>query len=692
MNERLARALGRLAGACARRPGTVIALWVLVAGAGLVLTPTLQGRLTNDAFLVDNSPSADLRSVLERDFPERAAPLHAAIPAGPGARAATARVATGLARRDDVIRATVVAPGSPERPGVVAIVARSGDESLTDRVPGLRAAAGRAAHPSDVHLGGVNAYFADVTTATRSDLAHAEKVGAPITLLVLIAAFGSLAAATLPLAVAAAGLGVAFALLLLLTGLLDLQIFVLNLAALVGLGVGVDYALLIVSRIRSELDAGHTPTDACAIAGRHAGHAVLVSGVAVLLSLAGIFAIGIDPYYGLALGTMITVATMVAAALTLLPATAAISARLLTRGRRRPSRATPRGRLAEFTIRRPTPVALAACVVLVVMALPLADVRFGLPGPELLPSDSGARVAAGLEAQALGPGGAAPILVAIDMRTVEPDEASAFAERARALPGARSVRTYLTDARLRGRSGNRGLIEVRTAGSAESSTAQRAVADLRDRAPTGVTVGGLPGERFDEIRRYEERLPFAVGVVLLATLIVLTLAFRSVLIPAKAVLVTLLSVGAALGACVWVFQEGHLVDLLGFQQIDGIPAFLPIFLFPIAFGLSTDYEVFLLSRIAEERAAGRDDREAIAAGLTATARTITGAAAVMVSVAAAFAATDLIPTQAVGFGISAAVLLDATIVRLLLVPALLALLGAAAWWWPRRSRGEAGPG
>lgn len=659
--------------------------WAIAAAVGIALLPTVQERLVNEGFLVDDSPSAELRAVLERDFPEQAAPLTAAIPAGREARAATRRVARAFAGVAAIRAAKVVAPGSARQPGVVTLLTRTADGKLTEQVEGLRARAERAARPSAVYIGGVNAYFADVTEETRDDLAHAERIGVPITLLVLVAAFGSFAAAAIPLAVGVAGLAVAFGLLLALTAFLDVQIFVLNLAALVGLGVGVDYALLIVSRIRSELAAGADPVEACSVAGAHAGHAVLVSGCAVVLALCGIFTIGIPPYYGMALGTILAVTAMVLAALTLLPAVAALSARFLHPRPRATRRRTQLvDRLSRLTVVHPVPLAVIACFVLVVMATPLGGIRFALPGPDLLPERSGARKAAELAAHALGPGGSSPVLVAIDRRRVSDARARGFLLAAeRVLPEART-QSFFDRPELLSRDGRRGLAEIRPGGSAEGRRAQATVRELRRIAPAGVSVGGLPGERFDEVRRYEQRLPLAVAFVLLSTMIVLALAFRSLVIPIKAVFATLLSVGAALGAAIWVFQDGHLVDLFGFQQVDGIPAFLPIFLFPIVFGLSTDYEIFLLSRIAEARRAGLDDRAAIQLGLTATARTITGAAAVMVSVALAFAATDLIPTQATGFGISVAVVLDATIVRLLLVPALLALLGPRAWWWPRR--------
>lgn len=678
MNDALQRALGTLARTCARRPQRVIAIWALAAATGAVGLPTLQDRLTNATFLVDDAPSAQLRDALERQLPAAGATAQVALRPGPDGVAATRRVAAGVRTVPGVRGARPLVEATGSRPGVVSVLVASGQDPtvLVDR---LRAAAGEAARPHTVAIGGVDAYFADVTRETRDDLAHAERIGLPITLAVLVAAFGSLVAAAIPLAVGVAGLVTAFGALLLLSHALDLQVFVLNLAALVGLGVGVDYALLMVSRVRAETGGGASVLDACEVAGRHAGHAVVIAGSAVLLSLSGIFAIGVRPYDGMAVGTMVTVVVVAASALTLLPAVIALVSQRLrpTSGQRALGH-----RVGRVAIGHPVSVTVVALVVLAVFASHLQRITFGLPGPELLPRTSEARTAASLVDRALGPGGASPIIALLpDDGATADDDARRLAAFARRLPGVRDVQTGADAAHLRLRRSAGAVIEVRVAGPAESDRAQDAVRALRAHAPRAL-VGGLPAERYDEIRRYEERLPLAMAAVLLTTLFVLAAAFRSVLIPLKAVAVTVLSTAAALGACVWVFQEGHLVDLLGFQQIDGVPAFLPIFLFPIVFGLSTDYEVFLLSRIAEERRRGRTDREAIVEGLGATARTITGAAAVMISVAAAFAATDLIPTQATGFGMSVAVLLDATLIRLLLVPALLAILGGAAWWWP----------
>ena len=682
MNDALRVALGALARSCARRPWRVLALWSAAVAVGALGLPSLQDRLTNATFLVEDAPSAQLREALEGQLPVAGPTALVAVRPGPDGAAAVRRVTTAVRALPETRGATIVSSAGNRRPGVVSVHVAPGQDP-TQLVDRLRAAAGDAARPHSVAIGGVDAYFADVTRETREDLAHAERIGLPITLIVLVAAFGSLVAAAVPLVVGVAGLVTAFGALLLLSHALDLQVFVLNLAALVGLGVGIDYALLVVWRVRTELAGGAEVVDACETAGRHAGHAVVVAGSAVLLSLSGIFAIGVRPYDGMALGTMITVVVVVAAALTLLPAVIALVGRRLPPAR---GGSTVGHRLGGRAVRHPVPIALATIALLLVLASPLERIAFGLPGPEMLPDTSGARAADVLVERALGAGAATPILAllpATDERRDADHAANALASFATRLPGVRDVRTSADAPDLRLRDTRRPLVELRVADSAESHAAQDAVRALRRRAPEAL-VGGLPAARFDEIKRYEQRLPLAVAAVMLATLAILAAAFRSVLMPLKAVAVTLLSTAAALGACVWVFQDGHLVDLLGFQQIDGVPAFLPIFVFPIVFGLSTDYEVFLLSRIAEERRRGLSDREAIVAGLGATARTITGAAAVMISVAGAFAATDLIPTQATGFGMSVAVLLDATVVRLLLVPALLALLGTAAWWWPRR--------
>jgi uncharacterized membrane protein YdfJ with MMPL/SSD domain len=688
VGERLGSALGRIAAATAAHPWRTIGAWALAAAAGIALLPTLQARLDESGFLVDGSESAEVRSLVERELPAAGASVQVAIPPGEETAQVARGVARSLADAPGVREIELVSTGSSHAPALIGLVPSVGSNDASELVPEWRHRPDAAASPQEVYVGGTPGYYADVNDLTREDLAAAERIGLPLTFLVLIVAFGSLAAAAVPLAVGAVGLGAAFVLLLTLTELLSLQVFVLNLAVLVGFGVGVDYALLIVSRIRYELARGRSADRAIALAGEHAGKAIVVSGAVVVLSLAGIFAIGIDSFDGMAVGTMIAVATMVFAALTLLPAVAALSHRRLARRRRRgddASGTTPSAGLIAAIVRRPLPVALASVALLFVVALPALNLEFSLPGTRILPPEAESRRAAELAAAA-NDRGAAPILIAVR------DPASArgrmMAARlmatARSLESVRGTHSFREDPTLASSSGTIGLVEVHLAGAPEGQAAQDAVRRLRAIAGAAALVGGVPAERLDEIERYEDRLPLAVAGVLVATALMLLVAFRSVLLPVKAVLATLLSAAAALGAVTWVFQEGHLADLFGFQQIDGVPAFLPIFLFPIIFGLSMDYEVFLLSRISEERRRGASDREAIVLGVRRTARTITGAAAVMISVALAFAGTDLLPTQATGFGMSVAVLLDATIVRLALVPATLALLGAAAWWWPRR--------
>jgi uncharacterized membrane protein YdfJ with MMPL/SSD domain len=694
MNVRLRRLLRLVVTGCAAHPRMVIAAWLVATLAGFLALPVLQARLDEAGFLVDGSESAQVRTLVEREFPAAGASVQVALPPGPATVGAARDVAARLRHEPGVRSVEVVARGSTEKPAVLGLIPQAASNEATDLVPGWRDAASEAAGDTPVHVGGAPAYYADVNRLTREDLASAERIGLPLTFLVLIVAFGSLAAAAVSLAVSAAGLAMAFALFLALSQVFSLQVFVLNLAALVGFGVGVDYALLMVSRIRYELvERGDADAlDSIAIAGEQAGHAIVISGSAVLLALSGLFAIGISSFDGMALGTMIAVAAMVLAALTLLPAVAAFTHRRLHgRASRRPARQNRNpltDRFLRTIIRHPVAVGLSSTTLLLAVSLPALGIEFRMFGISTLPPNTDSRQAAGVVDAALGPGGSSPILLTV------PEPGSDTGERttrrvvslARANPAVRGVESYRSDPAQHSARGGLGLVEVQVMSEPEDAAAQDTVAQLRDAAGNGALVGGQPAERFDEVARYKNRLPFAVAAVLLATAAMLLLAFRSVLVPVKAVVATLLSAGAALGAVTWVFQEGHLADLFGFQQIDGVPAFLPIFLFPIIFGLSMDYEVFLLSRIAEERNNGVPDRAAIVAGLTKTATTITGAAAVMVSVALAFAGTDLLPTQATGFGIIVAVLLDATVVRLALVPATLVLLGPAAWWWPRRNR------
>ncbi|MFE6166167.1 MMPL family transporter [Streptomyces sp. NPDC056486] len=523
----------------------------------------------------------------------------------------------------------------------------------------------------------------------------AEGIGIAIAAVVLLITFGSLAAAGLPLLTAVIGVGVSMASILALGSALGLSATTGTLATMLGLACGIDYALFIVSRYREERGKGHTPQEAAGLAVGTAGSAVVFAGLTVVIALAGLSVVGIPMLTKMGLAAAGAVVVCVVIALTLVPAllglwpNAVLSRSTRKRGRDKESGERNGGsRWARFVLRRPVPVLLASVAVLGALALPVLDLQLGMPGDEAKPTSTTERRAYDALADGFGPGFNGPLTIVVDAEgAADPKAAvSTVEQKIGATEGVVSVSAAQFNPA--------GDTAMFTAVSADAPTDQRTkdlVHTIRDDRPAiesttgGATfeVTGTTAMNIDMAQKVQDALiPYLAVVVGLAVLLLMVV-FRSVLVPVKAALGFLLSVGAALGSVVAVFQWGWGAELLSVEQTGPIMSMMPIFMVGIVFGLAMDYEVFLVARMREAYVHGDRPGQAVVSGFRYSARVVVAAALIMMAVFSGFIGAGESMIKTIGFGLASAVLFDAFVVRMALVPAVLALLGKAAWWLPR---------
>jgi RND superfamily putative drug exporter len=608
----------------------------------------------------------------------------------------------------------------------------TGDEqALDERARQLTAAYSADGPDVRVQVGGQIQVYREVGDQVERDLARAEGIAVPITLLLLVVVFGSAVAGMLPLAVGGVAIVGTLLLLRLLGDLTDVSIYALNLTTALGLGLAIDYSLFIVSRYREELRAGREPADALLVTMTTAGRTVLFSAATVAVSLLALLVFPLYFLRSFGYAGIAVVALAALGALVVLPALLAVLGRRVDRlrlpiGRARstgaPSRGSPASsarstgappwgspdpsgtgggfwhRLATGVMRRPLPIATAVVAFLLLLGTPFLGVRFGLPDDRVLPASAGSRqVADALRAGFAADDASALAVVATgtgDPATRRQDidgYASALSRlddvsRVDALTG-----SYADGRRLQGpmpaskrfavRDGT-WLSVVPSVGS-NSARGEDLVARVRALpAPFGVQVTGPAAQLVDTKASLAAHLPAAAAIIATVTFVLLFLMTGSVVIPLKALVLNLLSLTAVYGAMVFIFQEGHLADVLGFTPTGTIDTSMPVLMFCIAFGLSMDYEVFLLSRIKEEHDRTGDTAAAVAVGLERSGRIVTAAAALLAIVFAAFATSQVSFLQLFGVGTALAVVVDATLIRALLVPAFMRLAGQANWWAP----------
>jgi RND superfamily putative drug exporter len=539
-----------------------------------------------------------------------------------------------------------------------------------------------------VELGG------QAVEATRQQGAGGTAFGFVAALIVLLIVFGSFLAAILPLLTAAFALGVGIAVIGLLSHVITMASFSSELSLLIGLGVGIDYALFIVTRYRQEIQRGATPEDAVVASLDTSGRAVLFAGITVCIALLGMFALGVSFLYGVATAASIVVAFTVLAALTLLPALLGFFGRRVLTGKQR--RAVDAGELtttdespawarwSDVLQRRPAVMAILATIVMLVLAAPFLSMRLGSSDAGSDPSSATTRKAYDLLADGFGAGFNGPLQLVAEAPTAT--QKAAF-QRVVATVGKAPGVVATTPAITVGK--DISLAQVYPRGSPQDKSTTDLVHHLRDdvvpQAEQGqvrTLVGGQTAIAIDFSKVLGQKLPLFIGVVVLLSFLLLMAVFRSLAIPLMAAVMNLLSVAAAFGVVVAIFQWGWASELIGVDRTGPIEAFLPVMVFAILFGLSMDYEVFLVSRIYEEWHKRGDNREAITHGLAATGRTITAAATIMVLVFGAFILGGERVIKLFGIGLSGAVLLDALIVRSVLIPALMLAVGKSNWWLP----------
>jgi putative drug exporter of the RND superfamily len=554
------------------------------------------------------------------------------------------------------------------------------------------------AQPFTVAITGTDTLNHDFNELSQHDLKSGElQFGLPAALIVLVLVFGAVVAGLIPLLMAIVSIIVALGLTALLTLEFGLSIFIVNMITGMGLALGIDYSLFIVSRYREERGGGRAQFDAITASGATASRAVLFSGTAFVVAMFGMLIVPSSIMQSLAAGAILVGIASVLTALTLLPALLGLIGDGVNRlrvpviGSRSIEETNPEGRfwrrIVEAVQRRPALSLAAAVIPLLVLASPVLGINTGATGVATLP-DRFASKQGFQELERSFPGATAnPALIVVANEATSRDVGTALV---------RLQRTLADDPRfgpgriVRSASGDEALLTVPVGGDPAGEEARAAIADLRAHviprvfAGTDATVyvGGTAAENVDYVHFLSAPAPYVVALVLVLTLILLTIVFRSIVISATAVLLNLLSVGAAYGLLVLVFQHGVGAGLFGFTHYDTIEAWVPLFLFSVLFGLSMDYQVFLLSRIRERYLETNDTKDAVAWGVASTARLITGAALIIVVVFLGFAMGDLIMFQQMGFGVAVALLIDATVIRSVLVPAAMTLLGKWNWYLP----------
>jgi putative drug exporter of the RND superfamily len=711
-------ALGRFS---YRRRWLVVIAWLVVFGAAAVIAPRVTGILQGGGYTIGNSQSVAAYNTLNRAYGYRALVFNVVfagrqqdlMPAARRFRAqATARLGASLA---------VSAPRyTPDRKVVFERVFSQpqsdfGAHDANILEPYLPRGAVRG------YLAGPSAIFRDMEVVSDQDLRNVEIVTLPIAAVVLLLIFGSLVASATPVLMAPLAVTLSLAIIYFIGHRVDMSIFVLNTASMLGLGVAIDYSLLMVNRFREELALGRDLETAVGHTVEHAGKAILVSAIVVSIGFFGLTLSGVSMLRSLGIGgSLVTILSLIVA-LTFLPALLGIIGHRVNRFSLVPERLTTRGfwhALAWGVMRRPVRIILAVVVVVLVIGIPALHLRVGVPGPEILPTSVESRAGNDILNRHLGVANSQPVLVTVVRKPGTPvstAQTTSFAvlDRICSSPvvvGVSSVPvpnsptqirsctaslnalqnvspTQVKRARAVAATHRVGLISVFLNVNASSRAAEGYVSKMRAQPPIRgyrILIGGQTAGQMDFDNYLYSRFPLIALAVVMTIFFVLLIAFRSLLLPLKAILMNVFSVLAAYGAIVWAFQDGHLAGVLNFTTVGNIDSIVPVFLFTVLFGVSTDYEVFLLTRVQEEYRRTGDNDASVARGLEVTGRIITSAAVVMIVVFAAFSFARLVVIQEVGFGLAVAVLLDATLIRALLVPATMKLLGRWNWWLPGR--------
>jgi putative drug exporter of the RND superfamily len=694
--SRILFAVGHFAG---RHPWRVLAVWVLVAVAVVSLNSRFGGESTEE-FSLPGAESQRAADALEERFPQRT--LYTAhiifhaptgLASGP-AKTAVSQAVSRLADGEHVIGVTdPFDPRAPtlsqDRETAFTTVGYDTQEIGDDEYKAAEAAAAAA------RAAGVQVEYDGALGYAKGDAEpSSELIGIVAAVIVLLVAFGSLVAMSLPIVAALTAIVVGSSAIGILSGQMAVPQIASVVGLMLGLGVGIDYALFILSRHRQNLDSGMSVPEAIGRANATAGLSVLFAGVTVVVAIAGMQLSGIPMLAVMGWASALMVAVTMLAALTLLPALLGVAGRRINslrvpfiRSRTDHNARSMAARWAAKVVARPVAFGVLAVVLLGVLATPVFSMRLGFADAGNDGPSTTTRRAYDLMADAYGPGVNGTLQVVVDAggATITEEAASSIADAIAADPGVASVAAPVLN-----EGSTLALLDVTpTTGPQEAETAEllerlrgTVLPDAVDDSRLEAMVTGVTAIQDDLSQQLGHRMGWFLGAVIGLSFLLLTLVFRSVLVPLKAAVLNLLSVGASYGVVVAVFQWGWAANLIGVHETVPIMPLAPMLMFAILFGLSMDYEVFLLSRIREEYRASRDAKGSIVEGVGSTARVITSAALIMVAVFAAFVLASDVTTKLFGVGLALAVLLDVTLVRMILVPAAMSLLGDRAWWLP----------
>jgi RND superfamily putative drug exporter len=703
----MSRSLYRLGRFAVRRRWLVLALWVAAVIALTVGGKALGGEL-KDQFTVPGVESQRATDLLKATFPTQAGGS-AQVVFHP--RTGTVTSAANRAAFESTLRTVakvphVVSVASPyqvpaqiSKDRTIAVANVAFDASPLDL--GKQPYRDLKASVSDATKAGVRVDFGGEVAqfGEQSGSPGSEGLGILAAIVILIIAFGSVIAMGLSIGTALFGLASGISAVTLVSAFVTIPTVAETIAVMVGLGVGIDYALFIVTRHRAGLARGLTVADAAGRAIATAGQAVLIAGTTVVIAICGLAVAGVPLVTWMGFGAAMVVAVTVVAALTLLPALIGFAGHNIDRfgipgfkskvevgARDEDGRYHGWARMSHHVSRHAVAYLLASLALVLALAVPMLSLRLGQPDAGNDPTSSTLRRSYDLVAQGFGPGTNGPLILSVDLRG---------ADRAVVLPAIERAVAAQPDvvrvaAPVVSPSGGTAVIQVTPASSPQAAATTTLINHLRhDTLPAAVAssgahvyVGGPTAAFIDLSARLSARLPFFIGAVILLSFLLLLMVFRSLVVPLKAAVMNVLSIGAAYGVIVAIFQWGWGASLFGVHESLPISSFVPMLMFAILFGLSMDYEVFLLSRIREEYLLTHDNTESVATGIATTGRVITSAALIMISVFLSFVLGDNPTVKMVGIGLATAVLVDATIIRMVLVPATMKLLGDANWWLP----------
>ena len=728
----------------------VIGAWVLIVLCALPFAPQAPGALQAGGFDLPTLESARSRAALESELGAPPSALVLAIssstltPGTPQFEAAAQRAVAGVANAPHVVgsRSHLIAPTQVNVEKKIVY-----DVILLDLKPDDSPAALEGIQAALVEVDGIKvalaggpSFYADIQIVSETDLQRSELISLPLAAIVLLLVFGSAVAAGLPLAVGGATVIVALAAIFGAAQATRMSIFVLNLTTLLGLGLGVDYSLLLVSRFREELGRGAKLGDAVQRTVATAGRAVFFSGVTVMLGLAGLALFDFAILRSIGIAGAITVAIAVASSVTLMPAILSLLGPRVNRlairrlGSGKVNERGPWARLARAVMRRPIAVALPTLALLIALGTPWLGVRFNAPDGSILPERVPSRQALDALTDAFGEGSFSPMTAAVrtdgpvtsaanikllydwvqalqaDPRVARVDSIVSIDPRltltqyqllysSSSTDGATPPDRYAAQILSFTTAGDLTTVSITPTNGPNRPESRALVGELRAAHPGSIAagtpsaitppaglnalIGGGAAEIVDVVDTISGEFPRTAAVVILATLLILAVLLRSIVLPIKAVVMNTLSILASFGALVWIFQDGNLSAILGFAPLGFVETTIPVILFCVLFGLSMDYEVFLLTRMREIYDRTGDNAAAVAGGLERSGRIITSAALIVVVVAGSFVFAEIVLIKALGVGVAIAVALDATIVRALLVPATMRLFGKWNWWAPR---------